>query len=73
MRVISEDPEGEIERLFDERELAAITGRSIASIRRDRLIGKGCPYVKLGYLVRYRPADVRAYIAQNVRGTQATR
>ena len=63
----------EIERLLDEREFAAITGRSIASARRDRLLGKGCPYVKLGFLVRYRPSDVRAYIAKNVRGTQDTR
>ena len=68
-----EGADNEIERLLDEREYAAITGRSIASARRDRLLGKGCPYVKLGFLVRYRPSDVRAYIAKNVRGTQDTR
>ncbi len=61
----------EIERLLDEREYSAVTGRSVASARRDRLLGRGCPYVKLGFLVRYRPSDVRAYIAQNVHGTQA--
>jgi predicted DNA-binding transcriptional regulator AlpA len=66
-----EGADNEIERLLDEREYAAITGRSIASARRDRLLGKGCPFVKLGFLVRYRPSDVRAYIARNVRGAQA--
>jgi hypothetical protein len=60
----------QIEPLLDEYEYAAITGRSVASARRDRLLGKGCPYVKLGFLVRYRPSDVRFYIAQNVRGAQ---
>jgi predicted DNA-binding transcriptional regulator AlpA len=59
----------DVDRLLNEREYAAITGRSVASARRDRLLGKGCPYVKLGYLVRYRRSDVRAYIARNVRST----
>jgi len=59
-----------LEPLLDEHEYAAITGRSVASARRDRLLGKGCPYVKLGFLVKYRPADVRSYIARNMRGVQ---
>ena len=65
-----ESANAQIERLLDEREFAAITGRSVASARRDRLLGTGCPYVKLGFLVRYRPSDVRAYIARNVRGAR---
>ena len=60
----------QLEPLLDEYAYAAITGRSVASARRDRLLGKGCPYVKLGCLVRYRPSDVRTYIAQKVRGAQ---
>ena len=64
----------QIEPLLDEYKYAAITGRSVASARRDRLLGKGCPYVKLGFLVRYRPSDVRSYISQNLRVTaEATR
>ncbi len=59
-----------LEPLLDEYEYAQITGRSVASARRDRLLRKGCPFVKLGALVRYRPADVRAYIERNVRGRQ---
>jgi hypothetical protein len=57
------------EPLLDERELARITGRSVASLRRDRVLGTGCPFVKLGALVKYRPQDVRQYIASNVRAT----
>ena len=61
----------QIEPLLDEYQYAAITGRSVASARRDRLLGRGCPFVKLGFLVKYRHSDVRSYIAQNERGTVA--
>ncbi len=61
-----------IEPLINEHEYARITHRSVASARRDRLLGKGCPYVKLGALVRYRPEDVRGFIERNVRGELQT-
>jgi len=57
----------QLEPLLTEHEYAHITKRSVASARRDRLLGHGCPYVKLGALVRYRPVDIRAYIEQNLR------
>jgi hypothetical protein len=57
-----------IEPLMDEREYARITKRSVGTVRRDRLLKRGCPWVKIGALVRYRPADVRAYIESNLRG-----
>ena len=60
------DADHEIERLFDEHEYSAITKRSLASVRRDRVQGMGCPYVKLGALVRYRPSDVRAHLERNL-------
>jgi hypothetical protein len=65
----SEPPSGptELEPLLDETACSRITGRSVASLRRDRLLGQGCPYVKLQGLVRYRPQDVRAYIESNLR------
>src|SRR4051794_3254545 len=43
-----------IEILLNEKEVARILRRSVASIRRDRLLRRGCAYVKLGALVRYR-------------------
>jgi hypothetical protein len=56
-----------MEPLLTEYQFSAITGTSVATTRRNRLLGKGCPYVKLGALVRYRPEDVRDYISRNVR------
>jgi hypothetical protein len=60
-----------LEALLTEREYAGITQRSVASVRRDRLLKQGCPYVKLGALVRYRPEDVRAHLESNLRGPNA--
>ena len=62
--------ESELETLLTEHEYARITKRSVASVRRDRLLGQGCPYVKLGALVRYRPEDVRAFLECSLRRTQ---
>ena len=58
------DPE--LEPLLTEQEFARITKRSVASARRDRLLRQGCPFVKLGALVRYRPSDVRAYLERSL-------
>jgi hypothetical protein len=66
--------ESDLETLLTEHEYARITKRSVASARRDRLLRQGCPYVKLGALVRYRPDDVRAYLERSLqRTTAATR
>jgi hypothetical protein len=59
--------EPDLETLLTEREYAGITKRSVASVRRDRLLRQGCPYVKLGALVRYRPDDVRAHLERSLR------
>jgi hypothetical protein len=61
--------ESELETLLTEHEYARITKRSVASARRDRLLGQGCPYLKLGALVRYRPEDVRAHLERCLRRT----
>ncbi len=59
--------DAELETLLTEHEYATITKRSVASVRRDRLLKQGCPYVKLGALVRYRPEDVRAHLEQSLK------
>jgi hypothetical protein len=59
--------EPELETLLTEQEYARITKRSVASVRRDRLLRQGCPYVKLGALVRYRPEDVRTHLERSLR------
>src|SRR5882762_2615025 len=54
-----------LEQLLDETQVSRITGRSVASLRRDRLLGTGIPFVKLHALVRYDPRDIRDYIERN--------
>ena len=63
--------ERDLETLLTEHEYADITKRSVASVRRDRLLKQGCPYVKLGALVRYRPEDVRTYLERSLRRPQS--
>jgi predicted DNA-binding transcriptional regulator AlpA len=52
-----------VEPLLDERAVARITGMSVASVRRWRLLNRGPRYIKLSSAVRYRPEDVRAWLA----------
>jgi hypothetical protein len=56
-----------LEPLLSEVECSKITGRSVASLRRDRLLRIGIPHVKLMSLVRYDPRDIRDYIERNKR------
>ena len=58
----------EIRKLLDSKEVAEITGRSVRSVERDRESGDGCPYVRFGRLIRYRPEDVEKYIAAHLSG-----
>ena len=51
------------DRLLDDRDVAQITGRARSTLQKDRLIGTGIPFVRLGRLVRYRMSDVNAYLA----------
>lgn len=62
------DPE--LESLLTEQEYARITKRSVASVRRDRLLRQGCPYVKLGALVRYRVVDIKAHLERSLQPTR---
>ena len=51
------------DRLLDDREVAEITGRARSTLQKDRLVGGGIPFVRLGRLIRYRSSDVSAYLA----------
>jgi hypothetical protein len=55
--------------LLNEYEYANVTKRSVHSVRRDRLLGRGCPYIKLIGSIRYRRQDISQFIAQNVQKT----
>jgi len=45
-----------LELLLTVAQVAEITSRSISTLEKDRLFGSGPRYVKLGRVVRYRPA-----------------
>ncbi len=49
--------------LLSEREVSRIIGRAVSTLQKDRCIGCGVPFVRVGRLVRYRESDVMAYIA----------
>lgn len=49
-------------KMFDEKQAAELLGCSVATLRKWRLLGTGPAYVKVGRLVRYREADLMAYL-----------
>lgn len=48
--------------LFSQVTVAAIRDCSLATIERDRWAGTGIPFVKIGRAVRYRKADICAWL-----------
>jgi predicted DNA-binding transcriptional regulator AlpA len=54
--------------LLNEYEVAGITGLSVASVRRWRLIRQGPKYLKIGAAVRYRPEDISAWLESRPSG-----
>jgi hypothetical protein len=59
-----------IERPLNEDELAQALGRAKRTIQKDRLLGRGVRYIKVGRLVRYLPSDVIDYLNRCPRGGQ---
>ena len=57
-----------LETLLNEHDVARITGLSVASVRRWRLLRQGPKYLKIGSAVRYRPDDISAWIESRPRG-----
>jgi hypothetical protein len=54
--------------LLTETDLAELTKRTKRTIQKDRLLGKGPQYLKLGRSVRYKLADVLEYLERCPRG-----
>jgi predicted DNA-binding transcriptional regulator AlpA len=61
-----------VQELLTERDVARITGLSVASVRRWRLLRQGPKYIKIGAAVRYRPEDVSAWLASRPTGGEET-
>jgi predicted DNA-binding transcriptional regulator AlpA len=57
--------------LIDESALAARLGVSRSTLQSWRYSGRGPRFVKLGRMVRYRVADIDAYLSANTHGSVA--
>jgi predicted DNA-binding transcriptional regulator AlpA len=58
-----------VEALLNEHEVARITGLSVATIRRWRLLAQGPRFLKVSRsAVRYRPEDLKAYLDRRPTG-----
>jgi hypothetical protein len=51
--------------LFSQDTIAAILHCSLATIERDRWVGAGIPFVKIGRMVRYRKKDIRDWLEKH--------
>jgi hypothetical protein len=52
-------------KFITEKELSAITGRALQTLRNDRFKGKGFPYIKIGKSVRYDQEVAIAIMEEN--------
>ena len=58
----------DFEALLNEHDVARITGLSVASVRRWRLLRQGPRYLKIGSAVRYRREDVLVWLESRPTG-----
>jgi hypothetical protein len=61
-----------LENLLTDQDLARILHRKLKTVRKDRQLGKGPRFIKVGRSVRYRPSDVAAYLDLCPSGGQET-
>lgn len=54
--------------LLNEHDVARITGLSVASVRRWRLLRQGPKYMKIGAAVRYKAEDITAWLESRPSG-----
>ena len=48
---------------LNEKEVANVTGRAVSTLRNERFLRKGLPYLKIGgRSIRYKSEDVIAYM-----------
>jgi len=57
-----------LETLLNEHEVARVTGLSVASVRRWRLLRQGPKYLKIGAAVRYKSEDISAWLESRPSG-----
>ena len=52
----------ESQKFVNDKVVSKITGRAIQTLRNDRFMGKGIPYVKLGRQVVYDVSDIYEFM-----------
>ncbi len=52
------------QRLLNEREVASSCSISVLTLRKGRSVKRGPKFIKISTLVRYRPEDIDAWIAE---------
>jgi predicted DNA-binding transcriptional regulator AlpA len=57
-----------VEHLLDERAVAQLTGMSLGTLRRWRVLNRGPRFIKLSAAVRYRPEDIRKWLESRPAG-----
>jgi predicted DNA-binding transcriptional regulator AlpA len=62
-----------VENLLNEHDVARITGLSVASVRRWRLVRQGPKYLKIGAAVRYKSEDIAAWLNSRPTGGEQIR
>lgn len=51
--------------LFDQGTIAAVRGCSTGTLERDRCLGRGVPFLKIGHRILYRKSDYVAWEQQH--------
>ena len=59
--------------LLTEHDVARITGLSVGTVRRWRLLRQGPKYLKLGAAVRYKPEDISGWLESRPTGGEPTK
>jgi predicted DNA-binding transcriptional regulator AlpA len=62
-----------LQELLTEHDVARVTCLSVASIRRWRLLRQGPKYLKIGAAVRYKPANLAAWLESRPTGGEQSR
>ena len=57
-----------LETFLTENDVARITGLSVATVRRWRILKQGPRYVKIGAAVRYKPSSVAEFLESRPTG-----
>jgi predicted DNA-binding transcriptional regulator AlpA len=58
------------QRLLNEHDVAGMTGLSVATVRKWRLLRRGPKYIKIGAAVRYKFEDLSAWLESCPSGGQ---